>query len=102
MTRFGTLLLLLPVLLPVLAGCALFESRATRAMRATPDYRAGYSDGCASAGNSSANPRADTRMRDESAYAANAAYRRGWGEGFGSCRGLAQMNNNRSMNPLNR
>ena len=97
MTRIGTLVLLLPLL----AGCALFESKAVRAMRTTPDYRAGYSDGCASAA-PSANPRADTRVRDETAYSGNAAYRRGWGEGFGSCRGPAQMNNNRSMNPLNR
>ena len=98
MTRFGTLLLLLPLL----AGCALFESRATRAMRASPDYRAGYSDGCGSANNGSANPRADTRLRDESAYAGNAAYRRGWGEGFGACRGMAQMERRRSMDPINR
>ena len=97
MTRTGTILLLLPLL----AGCALFESKATRAMRATPEYRAGYGDGCGSA-NTSANPRADTMMRDQTAYDTNAAYRMGWGEGFGSCRGLAQMNNTRSMNPLNR
>jgi hypothetical protein len=97
MTRTGTILLLLPLL----AGCALFESKATRALRATPEYRAGYSDGCGSA-NTSANPRADTMMRDQTAYDTNGAYRMGWGEGFGSCRGLAQMNNTRSMNPLNR
>ena len=98
MTRFGTCLALL---LPLLAGCALFESPATRALRATPEYRAGYNDGCASAV-PSANPRADTRVRDESAYATNRGYRQGWGEGFSGCRGPAQMNNTGSMNPLNR
>lgn len=98
MIRIGTFVFLL---LPLLAGCALFESKATRAMRATPEYRAGYGDGCASA-SPSANPRADTRVRNDGAYAESPAYRRGWGEGFGSCRGPAQMNNNRSMNPLNR
>ena len=80
--------------LPLLAGCALFESKATRALRASPDYRAGYGDGCTSAGTPSANPRADTRVRDEDAYASNPAYRTGWGEGFGACRGVAQMQNN--------
>jgi hypothetical protein len=99
MTRFGTVLVLL---LPLLAGCALFESKATRAMRASPDYRAGYSDGCGSANSNSANPRADPMLRNETAYAGNRAYRMGWGEGFGSCRGPAQMNNTGSMNPLNR
>ena len=79
--------------LPLLAGCSLFESRATRALRASPDYRAGYGDGCAST-NASANPRADTRIRDADAYAGNAAYRRGWYEGYGGCRGAQQMQNN--------
>jgi len=79
------LLLLLP---PLLAGCALFESRATRAMRASPDYRAGYQDGCASA-QSSANPRADTQRRDDEAFSGSPAYRMGWGEGLGACRMMA-------------
>jgi hypothetical protein len=79
--------------LPLLSGCALFESRATRALRATPEYRAGYGDGCAST-NPSANPSADTRVRDTEAYAGNAAYRRGWNEGYGSCRGMTQIQNN--------
>jgi hypothetical protein len=80
--------------LPLFTGCALFESKATRAMRASPDYKVGYGDGCASASTPSANPRADTRQRDEDAYAGNPAYRTGWGEGFGACRGVAQMRNN--------
>ena len=79
------LLLLLP---PLLAGCALFESKATRALRASPDYRAGYDDGCASA-QTSANPRADTQRRDDEAYASSPAYRMGWGEGRGACRTMA-------------
>jgi hypothetical protein len=78
------------LLVPLLASCALFESRQTRAMRATPDYKAGYSDGCATAGSVSANPRAETGMRDAQAYAGSAAYRMGWGEGFGACRPMTQ------------
>jgi hypothetical protein len=83
--------LAIPVLLvPLLAGCGLFESKQTRAMRATPDYKAGYSDGCATAGSVSANPRADTSVRDDQAFEGNEAYRMGWGEGFGACRPMTQ------------
>lgn len=74
------------LLLPLLAGCALFESKETRALRASPDYKAGYSDGCASASAVSANPRADTQSRDDQAFADNPAYRLGWREGYGACR----------------
>lgn len=81
------------VLLLPLASCALFESSTTRALRRTPDYRAGYGDGCASAG-TSANPRADTQIRDAEAYRANAAYRQGWNEGHGACRSTNQMQSN--------
>lgn len=82
---------LLLLLLPLLAGCFLFESKATRALRASPDYRAGYGDGCASASAASANPRADTERRDGDAYSGNDAYRLGWGEGFGACRPMTNM-----------
>ena len=81
------------ILLPLLASCTLFESPATRALRRTPDYRAGYGDGCASVG-TSANPRADTQIRDAEAYRANAAYRQGWNEGFGACRSTTRMQSN--------
>jgi hypothetical protein len=82
--------LLLVPLLPLLAGCFLFESKATRALRASPDYRAGYGDGCNSASAVSSNANADTRSRDDQAYAGNAAYRRGWNEGYGACRPMPQ------------
>ena len=66
-----------------LMGC---ESAADRAMKRTPDFRAGYSDGCASAGTQGANPRDTDLMRDEAAYRTNRAYRTGWGTGFNGCR----------------
>ena len=97
MTRAGFVLILL---LPLLAGCALFESKATRAMRASPDFRAGYGDGCASANNGSANPRADTMLRDDNAYQLNGPYRLGWNEGFGACRGMANQSTRRATDPL--
>ena len=79
------LLLLLLLCLP-LSGCFLFESKQTRALRASPDYRAGYDDGCNTAASVSANPRADTQVRDDAAFAGNQAYRMGWQEGYGACR----------------
>ena len=79
------------LLVPLLAGCALFESKETRALRASPNYRAGYGDGCNSASAVSANPRADTQMRDNDAFSGNAAYRMGWQEGFGACRPMPPM-----------
>lgn len=92
MIAMNRTLAVLVLLLP-LASCALFESPTTRALRRTPDYRAGYGDGCASAG-TSANPRADTQIRDAEAYRANAAYRQGWNEGHGACRSTNQMQSN--------
>lgn len=74
----------------LLAGCTLFESRATRALRDTPDYRAGYSDGCASAGGPDA-AHHDTSQRDDEAYRTNRAYRLGFGAGMGACRTMAPM-----------
>jgi hypothetical protein len=70
----------------LLAGCA---SPATRAMQNSPDFKAGYSDGCASASLEGANKRDTSLTRDETAYRSNAAYHGGWGEGFGACRAMA-------------
>ena len=78
------LLRLLPLMLLLLvAGC---ESRADRTLRASPDYRAGYDDGCNSAGTQGANRREDSMRRDEDAYRRNPAYHAGWSTGFNACR----------------
>ena len=69
----------------VLAGCA---SPADRALRKSPDFQAGYSDGCASASLQGANARDTSLSRDDSAYASNKAYHSGWGEGLGACRAM--------------
>lgn len=76
------LLMILP-----LAGCALFESKKTRALRRTPDYRAGYQDGCNSAWGPDANKRQDdTIVRDDAQYKNNKAYHMGWDRGLNACR----------------
>lgn len=76
------LLMILP-----LASCGLFQSRETRALRRSPDYRAGYQDGCGSANGQDANKRQESaRIRDESQYKNNKAYRMGWDRGLNACR----------------
>jgi hypothetical protein len=68
----------------VLAACA-------GGNRNSPDFKAGYSDGCASANaQGGANPRESGIQRDEAAYRANKDYRAGWGQGFGACRAMAR------------
>lgn len=80
-----TVLLLL--LLVPLAACSLFESKQTRALRRSPDYHAGYQDGCNSAWGPDANKRNDdTIVRDDQQYKDNKAYRLGWDQGINACR----------------
>ena len=71
-------------LLP-LAGCGLFPSASERAVQKSPDFRAGYSDGCAAATATGANPR-EGPYRDPSLYKVSQAYRAGWGNGYSLCR----------------
>ncbi len=61
-------------LLLALSGC---ESAATRALKRSPDFKAGYNDGCGAAGTQGANPRDTGMARDEEAYRSNKAYRSG-------------------------
>ena len=58
-------------------------------MRNSPEYKAGYVDGCSSAGREGANKRDTGMTRDEAAYRSNSAYHSGWGMGFGACRAMA-------------
>jgi hypothetical protein len=71
----------------VLAGCSLFGPRITREMRRTPDYRAGYQDGCASAPGPDANKRNGfDQVKDEDAFRTRKNYRLGWNAGYSACR----------------
>jgi hypothetical protein len=80
------------VLMLLLGGCTLFESKAERARRNSPDFKAGYRDGCGSANNRGADPLANPILRDEEAYRTNDAYHAGWGTGFSACRTAGAMN----------
>jgi hypothetical protein len=76
------LLLLLP-----LTACGLFANKETRALRKSPDYKAGYQDGCNSAWGPDANKRRDdTTVRDDEQYQKNRAYHVGWDRGLTACR----------------
>lgn len=68
-----------------LAACGLFPNAAERAVQKSPNFRAGYSDGCAAASTNGANPR-EGPYRDETLYKASPAYRAGWGNGYSLCR----------------
>lgn len=75
------------LLLVCLAGCGLFESREMRTLRKSPDYRAGYQDGCNSGWAPDADKRHDdTIVRDDKQYQSNRAYRLGWNRGLNACR----------------
>ena len=88
MRAFILVLLLLP-----LTACGLFVSKETRALRRTPDYKAGYQDGCNSAWGPDADKRHDdTIVRDDQQYKDNKAYRSGWNRGLNACRSTGNGN----------
>ena len=70
----------------LLTACS---SPAQRALRNSPDFKAGYADGCASASQEGADKREQSLVRDEPLYAGNAAYHSGWGSGFSTCRAMS-------------
>jgi hypothetical protein len=74
------------IVLP-LTACGLFANKEIRTLRKSPDYRAGYQDGCNSAWGPEANKRRDdTVVRDDSMYQNNRAYHVGWDRGLRACR----------------
>jgi hypothetical protein len=82
MRKVVVVLMLLP-----LAACGLFPSKQERALRKSPDYKAGYQDGCNSAWSPDANKRQDdTIVRDDQMYKSSKAYHMGWDKGLNVCR----------------
>jgi len=65
-----------------LGGCVLFGGPNDKALRRTPAFREGYSDGCAAANNPSANPREQPSDLSDP----DRLYRRGWASGYQTCR----------------
>jgi hypothetical protein len=74
------------VLAVSLAGCGIVMPTARdRAAKNTPGFKAGYTDGCASATIQDTNYRAD-QIRDDNLYKTDKHYRSGWASGFYNCR----------------
>ena len=65
-----------------LGGCMVFGGPNDRALRRTPSFKDGYSDGCAAASTRTANP----RDRTESLANEDKIYRRGYASGYQTCR----------------
>ena len=69
-----------------LAGCGIFfPSAHQRAGRNTSGFRAGFTDGCASANSQDTNYRHE-QVRDAYSYTNDKNYRAGWASGFYNCR----------------
>jgi hypothetical protein len=82
-----------------LSGCIFFETPRQRAMRNDPNFKAGYSDGCASANARGTNYRGD-QVRDDAAYQSSAPYRAGWSAGLTNCNNQLNRNPNPNINGL--
>ncbi len=80
-----------------LAGCGiLMPTSRDRAAKNTPGFKAGFSDGCASATMEQTNYRTD-QVRDEALYKSDKNYRAGWASGLYNCR----TNKTQQMNQPN-
>ena len=85
MHGFGRILLV-AITAASLGGCVFFETRADRNLQRMPNFKAGYSDGCASADAAGTTMRDDTTVRDDALYESDKAYRAGWAAGRSACR----------------
>lgn len=72
--------------LPFLTGCVFFEGPVSRQMERSPNFKAGYSDGCATASSQTANFRQHTVVKDQALFQTDKAYRAGWSAGYTGCR----------------
>jgi hypothetical protein len=93
-----------PVALVVLAaslvsGCIFFPSARDKALRNTPSFKEGYSDGCAAATTQSSNYR-EGPYKDQVLYQSDEAYRTGWGNGYQTCRSPQNLGQMPGSNPV--
>ncbi|MBU6445708.1 MAG: hypothetical protein KGR48_17540 [Alphaproteobacteria bacterium] len=65
----------------------------------TPNFQAGYADGCEAASGGGASYRAGP-TRDEALYTKDADYRDGWNIGYSSCRRGGAMPGEPSSGPI--
>ena len=81
------------------ASCGLFPSARDRAMRHSPSFQEGYSDGCAAASAQGSNYRKGP-YRDEALYQSDEGYRAGWSNGFQTCRPIPSNGSVPGANPF--
>jgi hypothetical protein len=81
-SRLGALALLAPLL----SACVFFEGPISRKMEKSPNFKAGYSDGCATVSSTTANYREQSDVRDMALFKTDKAYRAGWSAGYTACR----------------
>jgi len=55
-------------------------------MEKSPNFKQGYSDGCATASSFSANMRSQSDVRDMALFKTDKPYRAGWSAGYTACR----------------
>jgi hypothetical protein len=71
----------------LVSGCIFFSNPRDRALRNSPSFRDGYSDGCAAATTQGADFRKGPQ-RDETLYKTDSVYRAGWANGYQTCNPL--------------
>lgn len=83
----------------LVSGCIFFPSAKDRALRKTPSFKEGYSDGCAAATTQSSNYR-EGPYKDQALYQSDQAYRAGWGNGYQTCRAPQNLGQAPGSNPV--
>ena len=87
------------ILAASLSGCIFFETRAQRAMRNNPEFKVGYSDGCASA-SSRGTSYVGNRVRDDALFKTSQPYRAGWSNGYTVCNNELSRSGNTNVNGM--
>src|SRR5271165_14026 len=83
----------------VAAGCVIFPSARDKALRRSPSFQEGYSDGCAAASAQGSNYR-EGPHRDEALYQSDETYRAGWSNGLQTCRPTQSNGSPPGGNPI--
>ena len=87
------------VLAASLSGCIFFETRGQRAMRNNPEFKVGYSDGCASA-SARGTSYVGNQVRDDALFKTSQPYRAGWSNGYTVCNNELNRSNNSNVNGM--
>ncbi len=87
------------ILCAFLSGCIFFPSAHDKAIRKSPSFQAGYSDGCSAGTAQGANYR-EGPYRNEALFKSDELYRAGWSSGFRACRPVPDSGTPPGANPV--